>query len=222
MKVCNEIKWRIDEADHPDQLNLEINRHTSHCAECRAYAEERAQLRSLLVGGARVSVPVNFDAMLNARLAEAKARKSFAWFSPAVYLQFGTATAVLAVMFFAAQYSNLFSNNYQATQAGISSEIKTTFQNSPLATIPPTPNVDYGFNNVAPKPYQPARYNPVRTNRLAARTPDGYVSLNDGGVILVRGQNGEREVPVQTVSIGAQPLLYSSRQPQIARSVSTF
>ncbi|HKS40277.1 MAG TPA: hypothetical protein VJX74_06650, partial [Blastocatellia bacterium] len=221
-KVCNEIKWRIDEADHPDQLNLEINRHTSHCAECRTYAEERAQLRSLLVGGARVSVPVNFDAVLNARLAEVKAQKSFAWFSPAVYLQFGTATAVLAVMFFAAQYSNLFSNNYQAAQAGNSSEIKTTFQNSPLATIPPTPHMDYGFNNVAPRPYQPVRYNSARTNRLASRTPDGYVSLNDGGVILVRGQNGEREVPVQTVSIGAQPLLYSSRQPQIARSVSTF
>ncbi len=222
MKVCNEIKWRIDEADHPDQLNLEISRHTSHCAECRNYAEERAQLRSLLVGGARVSVPVNFDAMLNARLAEVKAQKSFAWLSPALYLQLGTATAVLAVMFFAAQYGNLLSNNHQATKAVSTSGTKTTFQNSPLATVAPARDADYGFNYAAPRPYQPARYNPVRTNRLTPRTPDGYVSLNDGGVILVRGQNGEREVPVQTVSIGAQPLLYTSRQPQMARSVSTF
>ena len=223
MKVCNEIKWRIDEADHPDQLDLEISRHTSNCAGCRTYAEERAQLRSLLAGGARVSVPVNFDARLNARLAEVKAQKSFAWLSPAVYLQLGTATAVLAVMFFAAQYGNLFSNkNYQATKASSNAEIKTTFQNSPLATVSPTPVAGYEFNNGASRTYQTARYNAVRINRFTSRTPDEYVSLNDGGVILVRGQNGEREVPVQTVSIGAQPLLYSSRQPQIARSVSTF
>ena len=220
MKVCNEIKWRIDEADHPDQLNLEINKHTSHCAECLAYAEERAQLRSLLAGGARISVPVNFDAMLNARLAEVKARKSFAWFSPAVYLQFGTATAVLAVMFFAAQYSDLFSSkNYQALSAASASQINTKSPNSLRATAPLPIAVGYGFESGMSRQ---VRYNPARINRLAPRTPDEYVSFNDGGVILVRGQNGEREVPVQTVSIGAQPLLYSSRQPQMARSISTF
>ncbi len=220
MKVCNEIKWRIDEADHPDQLNIEISRHTSHCAECCAYAEERAQLRSLLAGGARVSVPVNFDALLNARLAEAKAQKSFAWLSPAVYLQFGTATAVLAVMFFAAQYSDLFSNkNYQALSAASASQINTTSPNSLRATALPPIAVGYGFESGMPRQ---VRYNPARINRLTPRMSDEYVSLNEGGVILVRGQNGEREVPVQTVSIGAQPLLYSSRQPQIARSISTF
>jgi hypothetical protein len=222
MKVCNEIKWRIDESDHPDQLNLEISRHTSDCVECRTYAEERARLRSLLVGSARVGVPVNFDAMLNARLAEVKTQKSFAWLSPALYLQLGTASAVLAVMFFAAQYSNLFSSNYQATQAVSSSAIKARFHNSPLATAQAIRDANYDFNNVAPRPYPQARYNAVRINRFTSRPPDGYVSFNDGGVILVRGQNGEREVPVQTVSVGAQPLLYSSRQPQLARSVSTF
>ena len=220
MKVCNEIKWRIDEADHPDQLNVEINRHTSHCAECRAYAEERVQLRGLLAAGARVSVPVNFDAMLNARLAEVKAGKSLSWLSPAVYLQFGTATAVLAVMFFAAQYSNLFSNNnYQALSAASASQINTEFPNSLRATAPPPPATGYGFESGMSRS---VRYNAVRINRLAPQPPDEYVSLNDGGVILVRGQNGEREVPVQTVSIGAQPLLYSNRQPQMARSISTF
>lgn len=220
MKVCNEIKWRIDEADHPDQLNLEINKHTSHCAECRVYAADRAQLRSLIAGGARVSVPVNFDAMLNARLAEVKDGKSFSWLSPALYLQLGTATAVVAVIFFAAQYGNLFSEkSYQAMGAASASHTVTTFQSSLLATARPQAGAEYAYN-AAPKIYQPVRYTSGRVNRLTPRTADAYVSLNDGGVILVRGQNGEREVPVQTVSIGAQPILYSSRQPQMARSVS--
>ena len=102
----------------------------------------------LLAAGARVSVPVNFDAMLNARLAEVKAEKSLSWLSPAVYLQFGTATAVLAVMFFAAQYSDLFSNNnYQALSAASASQINTEFPNSLRATAPPPPATGYGFES---------------------------------------------------------------------------
>ncbi|MGA9772594.1 MAG: hypothetical protein WBV94_26425 [Blastocatellia bacterium] len=220
MKVCNEIKWRIDEADHPDQLNHEISRHTSHCAECRSYAEQRAQLRGLLAAGARVSVPMNFDTMLNARLAEVKAQKSFSWLSPAVYLQLGTATAVLAVMFFAAQYSDLFSNNLQSIQAASASQFRSNFQISRLATDAPLHEMQFSY--AAPKSNLSVRYNGARINRLTPRTPDEYVSLNDGEIILVRGQNGEREVHVQAVSVGAQPLLYSSRQLQTARSISTF
>lgn len=220
MKVCNEIKRRIDEADHADHLNIEINRHTSHCAECRGHAEQRAALRSLLGAGARVSVPVNFDAMLKARLAEVKAQKSFSWLSPAAYMQFGAATAVLAVMFFAAQYNNLFSNNDQALQAASVSDIYTNLHDSLVRRIPPPSAVNSGFEEHAPRMPQPVRYN-ARVNRSMPRTTDDYISLNDGGVILVRGQNGEREVTVPTVSIGAQPLLYSSRQPQPVRSVST-
>lgn len=218
MKVCNEIKWRIDEADHPDQLNHEVSRHTSHCADCRTYAEGQAQLRSLLAGGARVSAPLNFDAMLNARLAEAKAEKSFSWLSPALYLQFGTATAVLAVMFVAAQYGNLFSEkDSHALSAASASQINMKLPDPRLATVLPSPAISYGFDGSTARP----RYNAVRINRLAPRPSDEYVSINDGEVILVRGQNGEREVPVQAVSIGAQPLLYPSRQPQLARRIST-
>jgi hypothetical protein len=218
MKVCNEIKKRIDEADHADQLNIEIGRHTAHCSECRGHAEQRAALRNLLAAGARVSVPVNFDAMLNARLAEVKAQKSFSWLSPAAYMQFGAATAILAVIFFAVQYGNLFSNSNQALQAASVSDFNKNIYDSLARRITPMPATDYDIQESAPKPTQPVRYNAARINRSMPRPTDDYISLNDGGVILVRGQNGEREVTVPTVSIGAQPLLYSSRQPQPTRT----
>jgi hypothetical protein len=50
--------------------------------------------------------------------------------------------------------------------------------------------------------------------------PEGHPSIQEGGVVLVRGPNGEREVPMPTVSVGAQPLFYS-RQSQPVRNVAT-
>ena len=221
MKVCNEIKRQIDEADHPDQLGLEVSRHTAQCADCRMFASKQASLRGLLASGERVSVPMNFDAVLNARLAEARAQKSFLWLSPASYLRLGAATAALAVVFFAAQRSNLFSNSYQALRAA------SAFQSLPASV---TDNwrspVFIATGSQVPmssiKSLGGVRFvsAPGRRAAMATRTSDDYISLDGGGVILVRGQNGEREMTVPTVSVGAQPLLYSSRPSQPVRSVS--
>ncbi|HKP87682.1 MAG TPA: hypothetical protein VJZ26_16395 [Blastocatellia bacterium] len=229
MKLCNEIRSRIDEADHAGRLSLEINRHTAQCADCRTFADERAALRGLVASGASVSVPVNFDAVLNARLAEVKARKSFSWLSPAGYLRLGAATAALAVVFFVAERGNLFSDSYQALSAAsalqsLPNSITDNWRSDDLA---------HGGSTVAVVPNQPRELAPVRYSNglrygngqgrriaVAPRTPADYVSLDGGGVILVRGQNGERELTVPTVSIGAQPLLYSNRSSQSVRSIS--
>jgi hypothetical protein len=109
MKVCNEIKRRIDEADDVESFDFDIARHTAACDDCRRFAGERAALKALIVSTARVNAPLNFEAMLHARLAEAKAHRPLAWLNAAFYLRAGAATAALAVAFFAAQYSGLFS-----------------------------------------------------------------------------------------------------------------
>jgi hypothetical protein len=235
MKVCDEIKRRIDEADQPDQLSLEVSRHTARCADCRAFGDERASLRNLLASGARVSVPVNFDAVLKARLDEAAARRSFSWLNPALYMRLGAATAVLAVMFFAAQRGGLFSNEYQALSAAGVTQSPGGFKNpdwiSPATTARRAarlPGINQQAINqpgeTALAAYRQGPRNVAREKVRAAPAPVASASfdgLYDGGVILVRGQNGDREVAVPTVSIGAQPLLYASRPSQPVRSVST-
>src|SRR5262245_17416811 len=123
MKGCNYISQQIDEADKPDMLSFEVTQHISRCVDCESFAGERAGLRMLLASGARVNAPLNFDAMLKTRLAEAKSRQAFSWFSPAGYMRLGAATACLVVMIFPEQYAVLLANqparnvNSQASSA---------------------------------------------------------------------------------------------------------
>jgi len=231
MKVCSDIKRRIDEADQPDQLGLEITQHTALCAACREFAAQRTLLRGLITARARVNAPVNFDAMLNARLAEIKRRKSFAWFNSTVYMRFGAATAAIVVAICAAQYSNLLATD-QSLTATIPQALRQTMPPyTPLAaTLPPPlgPTVQPGgLGDVKPSVSTPVAYNAARNSRRYATThaplvADNPITLDDGSVIIVRSSTGEREVPIQTVSVGAQPLLYGNagRQPAAVRPIS--
>src|ERR1700742_66850 len=108
MTVCNEIKRRIDEADDREALDLDVMRHTASCSDCRHFAAERASLRELIGSTGRVSAPMNFDAMLQARLAEAKTRRTPIWLNTAFYLRAGVATAAMAVAVLVAQSSGIF------------------------------------------------------------------------------------------------------------------
>ena len=65
----------------------------------------------LIAGDSRVNAPINFDAVLNARLAEMRSRSSFWGLGSMTFLRLGAATAGLIIMIFAAQYTGLFSNN---------------------------------------------------------------------------------------------------------------
>src|SRR5258705_12501360 len=111
MNGCRYIKERIDEAEKPDLLSFEVTEHLGQCDDCERFAIERAALRKLVAGGTRVSAPINFDAMLNARLAEVKARRSFWRLGPTVYLRLGAATAGLVVLVFRARYAGWFLGN---------------------------------------------------------------------------------------------------------------
>src|SRR5258706_6952456 len=117
MNGCKYIKERIDEAEKPDLLSFEVTEHLGQCDDCERFAIERAALRKLVSGDTRVSAPINFDAILNARLAEVKARRSF-WRLGPTYLRLGAATAGLVVMILGAQYAGLFSGNNVSSPNG--------------------------------------------------------------------------------------------------------
>ena len=221
MMGCNYIKRLIDEADKSDLLPFEVNEHIGGCGDCERFANERDGLRKLLASESRVTAPMNFDAMLKARLAEAKGRSAFSWLSAPGYLRLGAATAGLAVMVFAAQYAGLFSAPAQrsvARSADVTSQPPATDSlvlRQPEVSVPRQP--------VSPVTIAAAGQRAIRIPRTgitAGRriTPDAYFTAEDGGVVLVRGRNGDMDVPMPTVSVGAQPLLYVSAGQRAVRS----
>ena len=227
MNGCKYIKERIDEAEKPDLLSFEVTEHIGQCDDCERFAIERTALRKLVAGGTRVSAPINFDAMLNARLAEVKARRSFWRLGPTAYLRLGAATAGLVVMIFAAQYAGLFSANPKHPDESQSRE---------AVQIPTTPTpFDSGLSAPGVAPPGPVvassgRQYPVSSGTPRVRrgdflvgraAPAGYLTAEDGGVVLVRGRNGDMDVQMPTVSVGAQPLLYVSAGQRTVRNVGT-
>jgi hypothetical protein len=221
MVSCNRARRLIDEADHPDSLSFEVSNHVASCPDCGSFAEDRTRLRRLLASGSRVSVPMNFDAVLKTRLADAKARSAFAWLRPAGYLKLGAATAGLVVMVFAAQYGGLFGSDrateLQSAVAEAANPAGTMPTQAPPTQPPgiigggPVPVADTAGSNSSPS------YS--RGGRELARTPRAGVPLElpgedylhqDQGVMLVRGPNGEADVSLPMVSVGAQPLVYAS------------
>jgi hypothetical protein len=221
MKGCNYIRECIDEADKPNLLSFEITEHIAHCNDCERFANERTALRTLVASSARVSAPANFNATLNARLADVKARRSLWWLSSPGYLRLGAAAAGLVVMIFAAQYGGLFSKpdqsvgtatpQYEASQPPPTDDL--VLRTAPLPPVSELPSV------VAVTPVKvtaPRREVPVRRG-----IPDGYLAAEDGGVVLVRGQNGDMDVQMPTVSVGAQPLLYVGGGQRTMHNVGT-
>jgi hypothetical protein len=229
MSGCNYFQRLIDEADKSDLLSFEVNEHVGRCSDCERFANDRDGLRRLLASESRVSVPMNFDAMLKARLAEVKARRPFSpfspfsWLSAPGYLRLGAATAGLVIMIFAAQYAGLFSDqsnpSVQSKSAATVPPLSPPVLRTPHELTPPAP---VATASAVPKVREYSSRNPrVGRSDVAARgrtAPDGYFSAEDGGVVLVRGRNGEMDVPMPTVSVGAQPLLYVSAGQRAVRS----
>lgn len=225
MKGCNYVRSLIDDADKPDLLSFEVNQHIGHCGDCERFANERAALRGLLASDRRVSVPMNFDALLKARLVEVKERRSFVWLSAPGYMRLGAATAGLVIMFFAAQYSGLFSD--QVKRPVESTAVAIAPPTSPPAATPPSSNIEPpGTASTAPRLRQ--NYSPSFRNVRGGGAPDrtardGYFTAEDGGVVLVRGHNGEMDVPMPSVSVGAQSLVYvSAGQRPVRNTASSF
>jgi hypothetical protein len=230
MVGCNQTRRLIDEADRPESLPFEASSHVARCPDCESFAEERARLRSLLGSGARVSVPMNFDAVLKARLAKTRARPAFGWLSPAAYLRLGAATAGLVAMISAAQYVGLFGRDNPTGQQ----QTRTTTSEQPGLIAPAQPAVaaqseDAGIRRVAVGPRnaslgQRNRYN-VRAAGAGVRldVPREDYLHEDGGVMLVRGANGDPDVSLPMVSVGAQSRVYAGANAGrlISRTIGT-
>lgn len=219
---CNYIKRIIDEADKSDLLPFEVNEHIGGCGDCERFANERDGLRKLLATESRVSAPMNFDAMLKARLAEAKGRSAFSWLSSPGYFRLGAATAGLVIVIFAAQYAGLLSDhsNRQVESNAVAklppATPPTLRQAPPIVVSAPVAAA------IGPRVHEyNSRNSRVGRADLVARgrtAPGGYFTGEDGGVVLVRGRNGDMDVPMPTVSVGAQPLLYVSAGQRTVRS----
>ena len=228
MNGCKYIKERIDQAEKPDVLSFEVNEHIGQCNDCERFANQRAALRKLVAGGTRVSAPINFDAMLKARLAEVKAQRSFWWLGSPGYLRLGAVTAGLLVMIFAAQYTGLFSDDTKRANESRAGHVEAQPTPAPFDRAPSVPDVVGPIVPVAVvstrQPYGGSS-NMSRVRRsdavVGSTAAASYLSAEDGGVVLVRGRNGDMDVRVPTVSVGAQPLLYVSAGQRTVRNVGT-
>ncbi len=219
MDGCNQIKRTIDEADRPDQIAYAASQHMASCAACSAFADERARLKELIASAGRVSAPPDFDIKLKARLARVKEQKSSWWIVPTGYLKLGAATAALVIAVVAAQTSNFFSDGEQPQAPG-NNIAKSLPDNSPGGVITAQPSPGAGV--IAPTVAQPIRL-ASRNNRRQLRPASpvrGFIA-EDGTTVLMRGPAGDLEVPVPTVSVGAQSLIYVNSHRYSARSVST-
>jgi len=213
---CSQTKRLIDEADRPDALSFEASNHVAACVSCESFADERARLRSLLASGTRVSVPMNFDAVLKAKLEESKRRFAFGWLSSAGYLRLGAATAALIIMVVAAQQAGLFSG--EQPQSAPETYVSVKEPPVPVAAEPAGGISDGRGPVITVASHYPAPQF-SRGNRGPARVAGTGVPLElpgenylheDTGVMLVRGPNGEGEVSLPMVSVGAQSLVFAS------------
>lgn len=222
MNSCRNIRKLIDEADNPALLPFEASQHIGACPECERFSTERAGLRTLLGSGARVAAPMNFDAILAARLAETKNRGRTSWLVPVTYLRLGAATAGLAVMVLVAQYAGVFSTG----PAPIDPRLTASATNTPDQIAP-----QVAPNTSTPKRAEVALNQPEHTPVTVSSGPrikairgtlatsarvisSDAMAAEDPGVVLVRGRNGDLDVQMPTVSLGAQPLLYVSASKQ--------
>ena len=225
MDGCNQIKRMIDEADRPDAIAYAASQHMASCAACSAFADERARLKELIASAGRVSAPSDFDIKLKARLIQVKEQKGYWWIVPTSYLKLGAATAALVIAVVAAQTSNFFSGHEQNQAPG--DDIARTQPANPPSVGAITPRPSTGDEGTAPTVDTPTTHIPVRlisrNNRRQVRTAApvrGFIA-EDGTTVLMRGPAGELEVPVPTVSVGAQSLLYVNSGRHSARSIST-
>ena len=223
MDRCKQIKVIIDESDRPEALAFSASQHIASCNDCGQFADERAKLKALMADVGRVSAPADFDFKLKARLAEVKGRKNSWWLTPAGYLRLGGATAALVIAVVAAQTSGFFSADKPSEPFG--QEAATSSNPPPVSLLPTTPPVrsDQGVapdaETTAPTHIALSR-GQRRQARPAAVSVRAYVA-EDGTMVLMRGPAGEHEVPVPTVSVGAQSLMYVNSGRHTARAVST-
>lgn len=228
MTNCNQIKRMIDEADQPEIMPFEATHHLNACASCRMFADERAGLRALLNGIPRVNAPINFDAQLKARINTAKAKPAFSWFSPALYLRFGAASAALLIAVFVAQYNGLFSLTNQ-TASTVNPSAPASGQ---IATLPGSLVKENG-DAVPPSIAHPGQIqtsNVTLTNRgnrrvqqVIAKAVTNSMPDKTSGLLVRASSEPDVNMDLSPVSFGAQPNMnrFDAKQKLVNRSGRT-
>lgn len=214
MMGCNAIRKQIDEADRPDAFSFEVSGHVASCEGCRGFADERARLRAMISSEARVQAPAHFDAALQARLAEIRSRRAFSWLAPAALMRMSAAAAAAVIVVFVAQYA-LVPGNPTPSNNPPNDDHATVNPVGPETPVKPTPS-DEGQVAAAPPTIDVINRPPSRTNRRPSSRIDDLAAL-DPHLVIVRGERGDREVPIFTVSVGAQPHLYGTSSAPVAR-----
>jgi hypothetical protein len=213
MSYCTRIQRVIDEVDKPDLIPHEAASHINGCPECRGFADERTKLQELMALNGRVTVPVNFNALLNEKLSRVKAQRS-SWLNSGGFVRLGTATAALAVALLAVQYSGLISSKP-------GNQVDQTAQN-PAADVPELNNhqVDPAPR---PGPVEPPNSfvsNASTTGRAVAIRASRESQVQGRGIpiFIVRDRDREVEVPMMPVSLGMQQQVLNSSGRQQLRS----
>jgi len=212
MNVCSRTQKLIDESHRADIVPIEVAGHVEACAECGKFARERTALRTLLLSAERVSAPANFEARLNQRLAYTAGHPIRAWLNPSMYFKFAAAAAfviILAIVIPSSLNHDQVSVNHgpAAVQNGeVPKEPKENPVPDHLAQL---------RQSEQPIVVSVPR---IRAAQRRSQSRDVYPGPAEAGVVLFRGNGEDVEMPVRTVSIGAQPVLYGPDGRQPARS----
>ncbi|MEW6207632.1 MAG: hypothetical protein AB1631_04645 [Acidobacteriota bacterium] len=216
MMGCKAIRKQIDEADRPDAFSFEVSGHLASCEGCRQFADERARLREMISMEPRVQAPAHFDAALRARLEAAKSRPAFSWLAPAALMRMSAAAAAAVIVVFVAQYALVPEIKTPSDPALSNGEAGPKSIQPPSASVQPAPS-DGGQTAGAPLTSNTIPPAPQRMNKRATSRIDPDLAALDPHMVIVRGERGDREVPIFTVSVGAQPHLYGARSAPVAR-----
>lgn len=210
---CKTIRKHIDEAERPDAFSFETSGHLASCEGCRQFADERARLREVISSGVRVQAPADFDARLRARMEERKSRPAFSWLAPAALMRMSAAAAAAVIVVFVAQYALVVKESPMDQASSSGQAAPKTTQPSDVGVQPTPPD---GKQIAAAQTANPIPPAPVRMNRRAS-SRDADIAALDPHLVIVRGERGDKEVPIFTVSVGAQPRLYDTSSAPVAR-----
>src|SRR5262249_355996 len=170
-----------------------------------SFAEERTRLRSLLAASPRVTVPANFNAVLNERLAAARKPLLGGWLGPHAFMKFSATAAGLAVLVFVVQFSGLFSRFEQKNTIASHAPPQVQPVPAPARPVPPIgveapPNlVGAGPRVSGAMPSRNRQLSRVSRPPLPINAPDDS-DFNDNGALLVRMPNSDRDIIVPTVN----------------------
>jgi hypothetical protein len=220
---CTTTRRVIDEADNPANLPYEAAGHLEGCGPCRQLAGEREQLRKLLLEPARVSAPANFEAMVARRLAVRTAERRPFWMATGFYLRAAGAAATLAFMILVIQVTR---------KPVVPSAAPPNVETIAIGPLPGvgsdrTPSVTpNGTGAVIGKDRNGGAFRrgykrglPAVSNTEATAVVARDLTEQPRAILLVRNSGSEREIAVPMVSVGAQPWLSFSLQPQDERGV---